>query len=59
MIWSSFVQNVELIALRLSDLGAEYIHGGVDAGDENDFDTAGGTPSGIVIFNFGLADNFG
>lgn len=35
IIWSSFVQNVELIALRLSDLGAEFIHGGVDAGDEN------------------------
>lgn len=41
-IWSSFVQNVELIALRLSDLGAEFIHGGVDAGDENDFDTREG-----------------
>ncbi len=36
IIWSSFVQNVELIALRLTDLGAVYIHGGVDAGDEND-----------------------
>lgn len=42
LIWSSFVQNVELIALRLSDLGAEYIHGGVDAGDESDFDTREG-----------------
>lgn len=42
IIWSSFVQNVELIALRLSDLGAEFIHGGVDAGDENDFDTREG-----------------
>lgn len=42
MIWSSFVQNVELIALRLSDLGAEYIHGGVDAGDEKDNDTREG-----------------
>ncbi len=42
IIWSSFVQNVELIALRLSDLGAEYIHGGVDAGDENDNDTREG-----------------
>lgn len=42
LIWSSFVQNVELIALRLSDLGAEYIHGGVDAGDENDSDTREG-----------------
>lgn len=42
IIWSSFVQNVELIALRLSDLGAEYIHGGVDAGDENDNETREG-----------------
>lgn len=42
LIWSSFVQNVELIALRLSDLGAEFIHGGVDAGDESDFDTCEG-----------------
>lgn len=42
LIWSSFVQNVELIALRLSDLGAEYIHGKVDAGDENDSDTREG-----------------
>ncbi len=42
LIWSSFVQNVELIALRLSDLGAEYIHGGVDAGNENDNDTREG-----------------
>ena len=36
------MQNVELIALRLSDLGAEFIHGGVDAGDENDADTREG-----------------
>ena len=42
LIWSSFVQNVELIALRLSDLGAEFIHGGVDAGDESYFDTREG-----------------
>lgn len=42
LIWSSFVQNVELIALRLSDLGAEFIHGGVDAGDENENDTREG-----------------
>ena len=42
IIWSCFVQNVELIALRLSDLGAEYIHGGVDAGNEDDLDTREG-----------------
>lgn len=42
LIWSSFVPNVELIALRLNDLGAEYIYGKVDAGDENDNDTREG-----------------
>lgn len=42
LIWSSFVPNVELIALRLCDLGAEYIHGSVDAGDENISDTREG-----------------
>lgn len=42
IIWSCFVQNVELIALRLKDIGAEYIHGGVDAGDENHQDTREG-----------------
>jgi SNF2 family DNA or RNA helicase len=36
IIWSSFVNNVELVAQRLIDLGAEYIHGGVDAGDEDE-----------------------
>lgn len=36
LIWSSFRRNVEYIAERLSDLGAVYIHGGVDAGDEDD-----------------------
>ncbi len=36
LIWSSFVRNVEYISERLSDLGAVYIHGGIDAGDEDD-----------------------
>jgi len=36
LIWSSFVRNVEFIADRLSDLGAVYIHGGVDTGDEDE-----------------------
>ena len=36
LIWSSFRQNVEYIAASLQDLGAVYIHGGVDAGDEDD-----------------------
>ncbi len=42
IIWSCFVRNVELIAGRLSDIGADYIHGGVDAGSEEDFDTREG-----------------
>lgn len=42
LIWSSFVRNVEYIASRLTDLGAVYIHGGVDAGDEDDADTREG-----------------
>ncbi|WP_224483472.1 DEAD/DEAH box helicase [Robertkochia aurantiaca] len=36
LIWSGFVQNVELIANRLTDLGAMYIHGGVEAGSDED-----------------------
>jgi len=36
IIWSTFVSNVELIANRLMDLGADYIHGGVDAGSEEE-----------------------
>lgn len=36
IIWSSFVDNVELVSNRLVDLGAEFIHGGVEAGDENE-----------------------
>jgi SNF2 family DNA or RNA helicase len=36
IIWSSFVQNVELVAARLYDLGADYIHGGVEAGSEEE-----------------------
>ena len=42
LIWTSFVANVELIAQRLSDLGAVYIHGGVDAGSEDDEETREG-----------------
>ena len=42
LVWSSFVRNVEYIAERLTDLGAVYIHGGVDTGDENDDDTREG-----------------
>jgi len=39
MIWSSFIQNVELIAARLADLGADYIHGGVETGSEEEEET--------------------
>lgn len=42
LIWSSYVKNVEYIAQRLSDHGAVYIHGGVDAGDEDDDETREG-----------------
>lgn len=36
LIWSSFVRNVEYLSERLSDVGAVFIHGGVDAGEEDD-----------------------
>lgn len=42
LIWTSFVNNVEVLAERLSDLGAVYIHGGVDSGDEEDSETREG-----------------
>jgi SNF2 family DNA or RNA helicase len=42
LVWSSFVKNVEYLAERLTDLGAVYIHGGVDAGDEDDDETREG-----------------
>jgi len=42
LIWSSWVRNVEYIAQRLADVGAVYIHGSVDAGDEDDDETREG-----------------
>lgn len=39
IIWSQFVRNVEIISDRLKFLGADFIHGGVDAGDEDENDT--------------------
>lgn len=39
IIWSQFVKNVEIISDRLKYLGADFIHGGVDAGDEEESDT--------------------
>lgn len=39
VIWSTFVANVELVAERLVDLGAVYIHGRVEAGSDEEEDT--------------------
>ncbi|WP_372178008.1 SNF2-related protein [Xanthomonas axonopodis pv. phyllanthi] len=42
LIWSSFRHNVEFIAESLQDLGAVFIHGSVDAGDDDDDGTREG-----------------
>lgn len=39
IIWSQFVRNVEIISDRLKSIGADFIHGGVDAGSEEESDT--------------------
>lgn len=39
VIWSGFIENVELISARLSDIGADFIHGGVEAGSEEEENT--------------------
>lgn len=39
LIWSGFVENVESLTSMLSDLGAKCIHGGVEAGSEEEEDT--------------------
>ena len=39
LIWSSFVGNVEIISERLADLGADFIHGDVEAGNEEEENT--------------------
>jgi hypothetical protein len=44
LIWSSFRHNVEFIAASLQDLGAVFIHGSVDAGDDDD----DGTREGLI-----------
>lgn len=36
IIWSGFVGNIELLTQMLSDLGAQCIHGGVEAGSEEE-----------------------
>jgi SNF2 family DNA or RNA helicase len=42
VIWTSFVPNVEYIAAALEDIGAVFIHGKVDTGDESDEDSREG-----------------
>lgn len=42
LVWTTFVENVETIASSLSDIGSVYIHGGVDAGDDDDEDSREG-----------------
>jgi len=39
IIWSGFVENVESITQILSDLGARCIHGGVEAGSDEEENT--------------------
>jgi SNF2 family DNA or RNA helicase len=39
VIWSTFVDTIELVASRLLDIGADYIHGGIDAGSEFEEET--------------------
>lgn len=39
IIWSSFVENVEILAKRLEDLGADFIHGGVEASSDAESDS--------------------
>ena len=42
VIWSAFVENVETISRRLRSIGADFIHGGVDAGSDEQWDTREG-----------------
>jgi len=42
LIWTNFVKNVEYLAWCLEDVGSVYIHGGVDAGSDEDDDTREG-----------------
>ena len=39
LIWSGFVENVESVTRKLADLGARFIHGGVEAGSEEEENT--------------------
>lgn len=42
VVWSSFIQNIELLETKLSNYGAVSIHGGVETGDEEDANTREG-----------------
>ena len=42
LIWSIFRKNIEIISNRLSDIGSDYIHGGVGLGSEDDDETREG-----------------
>lgn len=42
LVWSIFIDNIEFLRERLSDLGAVTIHGSIDTGDELDPDTREG-----------------
>lgn len=42
IIWTTFRENVEILSQRLVDLKAVFIHGQVEAGDEEDDDTREG-----------------
>src|SRR5262249_16991443 len=53
VIWTSFTQNVERLAVMLSDLGATYIHGGVPTGSSDDPETRQGR---IAAFHSPLGD---
>lgn len=39
LVWSGFVENVETLTQMLSDLGARCIHGGVEAGSDEEENT--------------------
>lgn len=39
VVWSVFVQNIELLEKSLSDIGAVSIHGQIETGDESENDT--------------------
>ena len=42
VIWSSFIQNINLLESQLKDFGALSIYGAIKTGDENDYNTREG-----------------